>query len=103
LPDTPRWYYATGREADGDNILTRLHELPLEHPNVQRMKHEIIDSIKLEEQEENRFNFFDLIWDTSDLRVGRRIRMAFLLLVFQNMMGKVVQRSYSDSNGIRHR
>lgn len=88
LPDTPRWYYVAGREADGDAVLIRLHELPLDHPNVQRMKFEIKNSIKLEEQEDNRFNFLDLIWDTSDLRVGRRIRMAFLLLAFQNMMGK---------------
>ncbi|KAF2025005.1 general substrate transporter [Setomelanomma holmii] len=34
LPDTPRWYYAKGREAEGDNVLSKLHDKPLDHPDM---------------------------------------------------------------------
>lgn len=48
----------------------------------------ILISIKIEEEDEHKFNYLDLFWDTSDLRVGRRIRIAFLILSMQQMMGK---------------
>jgi MFS family permease len=89
LPDTPRWYYAKGREAEGDDVLRRLWDRPIEDPRVQGMKSEIMASIQLEAEEENKFNFLDLIWDRSDLRAGRRIRIAFLILSIQQMMGEV--------------
>ncbi|KAH8805252.1 putative sugar transporter STL1 [Xylogone sp. PMI_703] len=87
LPDTPRWYYAGGREEEGDAVLARLHAKNIEHPDVQAQKLEIMRAIKLEEQNENKFRYLDLIWDRSELRAGRRIRIAYLLMVFQNMMG----------------
>ena len=87
LPDTPRWYYAQGREASGDDVLMRLHDLPLEHEKVQEMKSEILASIKFEEEEKNKFRLLDLIWDRSEIRAGRRIRIAFMILSIQQMMG----------------
>ena len=87
LPDTPRWYYAKGREAEGDDVLQKLHDKQLEHPDVQAMKREILSTIKLESEEENKFNIWGLFWDNSDLRVGRRIRISFLVLSIQQMMG----------------
>lgn len=91
LPDTPRWYYAGGREEEGDAVLARLHAQSIEHPDVQAQKLEIMRAIKLEEQNENKFRYLDLIWDRSELRAGRRIRIAYLLMVFQNMMGMSVR------------
>lgn len=90
LPDTPRWYYAKGREQEGDSVLTKLHDKPLEHESVQRMKAEIMTTLKLESEEENKFNVWGLFWDTSDLRAGRRIRISFLVLSIQQMMGKLL-------------
>ncbi|KAH8802565.1 putative sugar transporter STL1 [Xylogone sp. PMI_703] len=87
LPDTPRWYYAKGRIEEGDSVLSQLHHLPIGHENVQTQKKEIIGSIELEEHEENRLSLTSLIWDNTELRVGRRIRIAFLILSFQQMMG----------------
>jgi MFS family permease len=88
LPDTPRWYFAKGRIDEGDDVLRRLWDRPLDDPRVQAMKSEIMASIQLEDQEDNKFNFLDLIWDRSDLRAGRRIRVSFLILSIQQMMGK---------------
>ena len=87
LPDTPRWYYAKGREAEGDDVLCRLHDAPLDDPAVQNMKQGILASIKLEESNEHAFNLLDLVWDRSDLRAGRRIRISFMILALQQMMG----------------
>lgn len=88
LPDTPRWYYAKNRNEEGDDVLRRLWDRPVEDPHVQGMKQEILASIELEAEEKNKFNLLDLIWDRSELRVGRRIRVAFLILAMQQMMGQ---------------
>jgi MFS family permease len=88
LPDTPRWYYAKGRTAEGDDVLGRLHDRPHDDPRVQTMRDEILASIKLEEEDEHKFNPLDLIWDRSDLQAGRRIRISFLILSIQQMMGR---------------
>ena len=88
LPDTPRWYFAKGHLDEGDKVLSRLHGKPVDDEAVQRQRAEIMASIELEEQEKNKFNIIHLIWDTSDIRAGRRIRIAFLILSIQQMMGR---------------
>lgn len=87
LPDTPRWYYAKGYTEKGDDVLCRLFDAPIDDPAVQNMKQGILASIKLEDDNENAFRIFDLIWDRSDLRSGRRIRISFMILALQQMMG----------------
>ena len=89
MPDTPRWYYARARYEEADAILCRLHDLPLEHPKVQAQKEEIIHAIELENLETSKFKVLELLWDNSDLHAGRRIRIAFLLLFLQQLMGIV--------------
>jgi hypothetical protein len=87
LPDTPRWYYAKGRIEEGDKTVCNLFDAEVNDPRVQEMKHSILASIQLEEQDEHGFRILDLFWDSSDLRVGRRIRISFLVLALQQMMG----------------
>lgn len=65
----------------------RLHDRPLDDPQVQAMRNEILAAIKLEEQDEHKFNPLDLFWDRSELRAGRRIRISFMILSLQQMMG----------------
>ena len=88
LPDTPRWYYAKGLNEQGDDVLIRLHDSTLDDPAVQDMKSEILASIALEEEEHNKFSLLSLIWDKTELRAGRRIRISFMILSLQQMMGK---------------
>jgi hypothetical protein len=87
LPDTPRWYYAKGRIDEGDAVLARLHGLPLNHINVQQQKKDIITSLELESGEENKLSLISIFWDNTELRVGHRIRIAFIILSLQQMMG----------------
>ncbi|KAK4936051.1 hypothetical protein LTR10_023001 [Elasticomyces elasticus] len=86
LPDTPRWYYAKGRLDEGDLVLARLHRLPIEHPDVQLVKMEIMDSLKEEEGEE-KLNFMCLFWDNTELQFGRRLRTSFLINWAQQFLG----------------
>lgn len=95
LPDTPRWYYAKGRNNEGDDVLRRLWDRPVDDHHVQAMKSEILASIQLEAEEENKFNLLDLVWDRSELRAGRRIRISFLILSIQQMMGKALFNNWS--------
>ena len=80
-------YYAKHRYEEGDKVLSRLHALPIDHENVQFQKKEILETIELEENKE-KFNPITLIWDNTELRSGRRIRIGFLILTLQQMMGK---------------
>jgi hypothetical protein len=88
LPDTPRWYYAKGYEAEGDKTLCQIFDAEVHDERVQNMKSSILTSIAFESESDKGFNLLDLIWDRSDLRVGRRIRISFLILAIQQMMGK---------------
>ena len=78
LPDTPRWYYARGRDAEGDSVLARLHALPVEHEAVQFVRQEIKASIE-EEAGTGKISFMILFWDNTELQYGRRLRTSFLI------------------------
>jgi len=78
LPDTPRWYYARGREAQGDKVLARLHMLPVGHQSVQAVKAEIMASLE-EEDETGKISIVTLFWDNTELQFGRRLRTSFLI------------------------
>lgn len=86
LPDTPRWYYARGREAEGDSVLARLHGLPVEHESVQMVRDEILASIK-EQDDDGVISFWLLFWDNSELQFGRRLRTSFLINWAQQFLG----------------
>ena len=45
LPDTPRWYYARNRYAEGDRTLARLHAKDVNEDVVQYQRGEIIASL----------------------------------------------------------
>ena len=78
LPDTPRWYYATGRIIQGDSVLARLHGLPIDHQAVQFVRSEIMASLK-EESDEVKLSWTILFWDNTELQFGRRLRTSFLI------------------------
>jgi MFS family permease len=78
LPDTPRWYYARGKEAQGDRVLARLHALPVEHESVQTVKAEILASME-EENDTGKISIVTLFWDNTELQFGRRLRTSFLI------------------------
>jgi hypothetical protein len=88
LPDTPRWYYDQRKGEQGDRILARLHDLPIDDEKVQSQKDEILSIISLEHRETSKFQITTLFWDNTELRFGRRLRVVFLLQMFQQLMGE---------------
>ncbi|OJJ79112.1 uncharacterized protein ASPGLDRAFT_77824 [Aspergillus glaucus CBS 516.65] len=102
LPGTPRWYYIRGRFQEGDEILSRLHDRAVSDPAVQEMRQSVLSSLEHEAEQTKRLNVLDLLWDRTDLRVGRRIRVAFLTLSVQQMMGKQISFLQTLSPRLKH-
>ncbi|KAJ9603790.1 hypothetical protein H2200_011976 [Cladophialophora chaetospira] len=86
MPDTPRWYYVKGRFEEGDQVLSALHNLPLEDEHVQAQRAQIFEAIEIETSQKA-FNPITLLWDNTELQAGRRLRTSFLILFFQQLMG----------------
>ncbi|KAK3115877.1 hypothetical protein LTR53_004321 [Teratosphaeriaceae sp. CCFEE 6253] len=87
LPDTPRWYYARGRNQEGLTVLARLYAAPEEDATVQLVQDEILRSLHEENESEDKFNWLLLFWDNSELQFGRRLRTSFLILWAQQFLG----------------
>jgi MFS family permease len=47
----------------------------------------IFQNLQIEAEQENRLSLISLVWDNTPLRVGRRIRLSFIILSIQQMMG----------------
>lgn len=96
LPDTPRWYYARAREAEGDRVLARLHGLPVEHESVQFVKAEIRASLE-EEDGTGKISLVLLFWDNTELQFGRRLRTSFLInWVSTIVISGIIPKLYID-------
>jgi hypothetical protein len=93
LPDTPRWYYARGHSDRGDDVLARLHALPIDHPAVQFVKSEIVASLQEEDAEVN-LNWWCLFWDNTELQFGRRLRTSFLINWVGAFLNAYLRRGY---------
>lgn len=95
LPDTPRWYYARNRISMGDKTLSQIYGVyrkgstnsHSEYPEIQEMKASIMANFHVEEESDNRLTLLSLIWDNTPLRVGRRVRISFIILSIQQSMG----------------
>uniref|UniRef100_A0A1Y1KAA3 Major facilitator superfamily (MFS) profile domain-containing protein n=1 Tax=Photinus pyralis TaxID=7054 RepID=A0A1Y1KAA3_PHOPY len=87
IPDTPRFYYAKGREAEGDSVLERLHASALSSPQVQHSKNQILTSLELENAEASKLRIKDFFWDTSDTQTARRIRTGIIIFALAYLQG----------------
>ena len=77
------------------DVLCRLHDKSADDPVIQATRQEILQTIKVETESENRLSWLSLVWDNTELRVGRRIRIAFMILSIQQMMGINILVYYS--------
>ena len=86
LPDTPRWYYARGREADGDATLGNLC-VGQNEKLFDTTKSEILASIELEKVNNEGLRFKDFFYDTSATQAARRIRTGMIMLALAYLQG----------------
>ncbi|KAJ5564951.1 hypothetical protein N7513_001193 [Penicillium frequentans] len=94
LPDTPRWYYARDRIDEGDKTLSRIYGVyrtGINNSNdieeIRVLRASIMENFEVEEESSNRLTLLSLIWDNTPLRVGRRVRISFIILAIQQSMG----------------
>lgn len=85
VSDTPRWYYARGRDAEGDSVLERLHGFSM--AQVEEDKREISASLELEHSEKAGLRLKDFFWDTSDMQSARRIRTSMIVYALTYLSG----------------
>jgi hypothetical protein len=79
---------------EGDSVLCRLHDKPLDDPQVQETKREILAAMEseLEANKSLRWTQFLTmgIVDRSPLRIARRLSMCFWITFIREWMGFVV-------------
>lgn len=91
LPDTPRWYYARGRIAEGDATLARLNNTDINDPFVQETKDRILKVIEIETEASESLHWKQFltmgIVDHTRLKVYRRLVICFWLPMLGEWMG----------------
>jgi hypothetical protein len=99
LPDTPRWYYARNRRAEGDAVLSRLNDAPVDSPQVQQTRQAILLAIEAELEANaslhwKQFVTFGVV-DKSPMKIVRRLCMCFWLPFIREWMGSSLMAYYS--------
>jgi hypothetical protein len=101
LPDTPRWYYARGRHDEGDAVLARLNDVPVDSPIVQETKREILLAIEVELEANSSIHWTQFltmgIIDRTPMRSIRRICICFWLPMIREWMGSSLMAYYSKT------
>jgi hypothetical protein len=87
LPESPRWLYAKGKITEGNLVVSRLRDVPLDSPLVQSTRETILKVVELENQGKGgQLNWKHLIYDPTPIKPTRRV-----------MLGKFVRLTSSSS------
>lgn len=91
LPDTPRYYYASGQHDRGDTVLAQLNDLALDDPKVQQTKREIFIAIEREDEARSSLDWklflTSGIVDHTPMKIIRRLCICFWLPIMREWMG----------------
>jgi hypothetical protein len=91
FPDTPRWYYARGREQDGDTALAQLTGCDSSAPLFRQTKQEILAAIEMELAANKSLKWTDFLTfgllDKSPEKIVRRLSMCFWLTFCRQWAG----------------
>ena len=90
LPESPRWLYAHGREANAIVAFTRLYRCDENDPKVQSAIAEIKLALEMEKdasRSHESFNWRYIFRDPSDIKITWRIVLAFLIGFWQEITG----------------
>lgn len=93
LPESPRLLYDKGRITEGDEVLCRLKDLPLEHPVLQKERAEIFAAIELEHNQP-KITLRKLLFEESELKLLRRVIIGVSCQCIQQLTGIAVVIGY---------
>lgn len=93
VTDTPRWLIFVGREDEGLEILARLNDLPLQHPDVEEQRKYIEASVR-QESEGGDFRFKEL-FTTGKIGNLRRICITIAIMFMQQFTGSNMINYYA--------
>ncbi|KAH7382676.1 MFS transporter [Phaeosphaeria sp. MPI-PUGE-AT-0046c] len=100
LPDTPRWYYARNRWEEGDAVLARLNDTPIDSEKVQTTRREILSAIEAELEANSSLHWKQFltmgIVDKTRMKIIRRLCMCFWLPMIREWMGSSLIAYYSS-------
>ena len=100
LPDTPRWYYARGRNEEGDRVLARLNDLPIESPQVQQSRQEILLAIEAELEANASLHWKQFLTlgvvDRTPMKIIRRLCICFWLPMIREWTGSSLMAYYAS-------
>lgn len=72
LPESPRYLYAHGREAEALGVLCRVYDLPPEDPKIVKEQGEVLEALRVE-REHGEYRWSQL-FKRDEVQTGRRVR-----------------------------
>lgn len=96
--ESPRFLYAKHRDVEGDDALSRLVGLPIEHEEVQSQRSAILASVKLEEEDaKHSLTLKGLFFDKTGTRVSTRIWLSWAIALGAPLYGGVSRQESSPA------
>lgn len=93
LPESPRVLYRWGRTEEATQVLARLRDLGVDDPALVKEKDDILLAIEIEIEQTQ--SPFALLFGKSNLKIGRRAIITFVLFALQQLGGCTFIAYYS--------
>ncbi|KAK7732558.1 hypothetical protein SLS53_008445 [Cytospora paraplurivora] len=85
LPESPRYLYAHGKDAEALSVLCNVYDRPPEDPKIVKEQEEILEALKVE-REHGEYRWSQL-FKRDEVQTGRRVLLAWLIQAINQLGG----------------